>query len=255
MGTEARLRDRLTQPMPIIEQAELIATGRVRRQVVADRLRQLPVEILAGAVRRSLDRLDSVHYRGRHPIPTLRIAEKESGPGQDEIARCLRELRAFSPLGMAVPADIAARPFSRYVVWITAEVRGCGTEATAGCRTGNTAAAAHGCRPGRKRPLVERSVEAASLRPMSDPVSCHRQDPQAGKLLLDRCSGSGHHPRSQSTATPIAAAFPQSTIDRSIVPPMSSSPHSLDTPLSERHPDRAWQTCAASEEPISQQQA
>jgi hypothetical protein len=93
------------------------------------------------------------------------------------------------------------------------------------CRTGNTAAAAHGCRPAWKPPLVERSPEAASLRPRSDPGSRHRQDLQADRFLPDRCSGSGRHPRSQSTAKPIASAFPQSTIDRPIVPPMSSSPH------------------------------
>ena len=37
------------------------------------------------------------------------------------------------------------------------------------CRPGGTAAAAHGCRPARKRPLVERSPEAASLPPRFNP--------------------------------------------------------------------------------------
>jgi hypothetical protein len=40
-------------------------------------------------------------------------------------------------------------------------------------------------------------------------------------------AGEARHPRSQSTATPVASAFPPSTIDRPIVPPMSSSSHSL----------------------------
>ena len=37
-------------------------------------------------------------------------------------------------------------------------------------------------------------------------------------------AGEARHPRSQTTATPIASAFPQSTIDRPIKPPVSASP-------------------------------
>ena len=80
-------------------------------------------------------------------------------------------------------------------------------------RTGNTAAAAHGSRPARQRSLVERSPEAASLRARSNRDSRYHQDLLTGRSLSDRCSGSGHHRRSQSTATPIASAFPQPAID------------------------------------------
>ena len=105
-------------------------------------------------------------------------------------------------------------------------------------RIGNTAAAAHGCRPVRKRPLVERLPEAASLRARSNPGSRYRQDLPAGRSLPDRCSGSGHHRRSQSTAIPIASAFPQPAIDptdrtsRVVIPPFSGhSPRDPELPL------------------------
>ena len=90
-----------------------------------------------------------------------------------------------------------------------------------------SSAAAHGCRPAAKRPLVEPSPEAASLRARSIPGSQYRQDLPAGRSLSDRCSGSGHHPPSQSTATPIASPFPRSAIDptdrtsRVVIPPFS----------------------------------
>jgi len=93
--------------------------------------------------------------------------------------------------------------------------------------TGNTAAVAHDGRPARKPPLVERSPEAASLRATSTPGSRYRQDLPAGRSLPGRCSGSGHHRRSQATATPIAFAFPQPAIDptdrtsRGVIPPFS----------------------------------
>ena len=92
---------------------------------------------------------------------------------------------------------------------------------------GNTAAAAHGGRPVRKPPLVERWPEAAWLRARSNPGSRYRQDLPAGRSLPNRCSGSGHHRRSQSTATPIAFAFPQPAIDPTdrtspgVIPPFS----------------------------------
>ena len=94
--------------------------------------------------------------------------------------------------------------------------------------TGSTAAAAHGGRPARKSPLVERSPEPASLRARSNPGSRYRQDLPAGRSLPGRCSGSGHHRRSQSTATPIASAFPQPAIDPT------------DRYLSWRHPPILW---------------
>ena len=94
-------------------------------------------------------------------------------------------------------------------------------------RTGNAAAAAHGGRPTPKPPLVERLPEAAWLRARSNPGSRYCQDLPAGRSLPDRCSGSGHHRRSQLTATPIASAFPQPALDptdrtsRGVIPPFS----------------------------------
>ena len=93
--------------------------------------------------------------------------------------------------------------------------------------TGNTAATAHGGRAARKPPLVGRSPEPAWLRARSNPGSRYRQDLPAGRSLPGRCSGSGHHRRSQSTATPIASASPQPAIDptnrtsRGVIPPFS----------------------------------
>ena len=95
------------------------------------------------------------------------------------------------------------------------------------CRPNSTAAAAHGCRLVRKQPHVERSPEAASLRARSIPAQQYRQNLPAGRSLSDRCSGSGHHPLSQSTATPIASPFPRSAIDPTdrtscvVIPPFS----------------------------------
>jgi hypothetical protein len=64
-------------------------------------------------------------------------------------------------------------------------------------RPSSRAATAHGCRLVRKRPLVERSPEAASLRARSIPGQQYRQLLPTGRSLSDRCSGSGHHPLSQ----------------------------------------------------------
>jgi hypothetical protein len=79
-------------------------------------------------------------------------------------------------------------------------------------RIGNTVAAAHGGRPARKPPLVERSPEVAPLRARSTRGSRYSQDLPVGRSLPDRCSGGGPHRRSQSTATPIASALPQPAI-------------------------------------------
>jgi hypothetical protein len=92
-------------------------------------------------------------------------------------------------------------------------------------RTDNTAAVVHGYRPARKPPLVERSPEPASLRVRSNPGSRYRQDLRAGRSPSDRRSGSGHPHPSQSTAIPIASAFPQPAIEptertsRVVIPP------------------------------------
>ena len=74
---------------------------------------------------------------------------------------------------------------------------------------------------------VERSPVAASLRARSIPAQQYRQHLPAGRSLSDLCSGSGHHPPSQSTATPIASPFPRSAIDPTdrtlcvVIPPFS----------------------------------
>jgi hypothetical protein len=97
-------------------------------------------------------------------------------------------------------------------------------------RTGNTVAAAHGCRPAQKPPRVERSPEPASLRVRSNPGSRCRQDLPAGRSPIRSVLGQ----RSSSpvaTATPIAFAFPRRLSTRPSVPLVSSSPHSQDTPL------------------------
>ena len=94
-------------------------------------------------------------------------------------------------------------------------------------RTDNTAAVVHGYRPARKPPLVERSPEPASLQVRSNPGSRYRQDLRAGRSPSDRRSGSGHPHPSQSTAIPIASAFPQPAIEptertsRVVIPPFS----------------------------------
>ena len=107
------------------------------------------------------------------------------------------------------------------------------------CRPSSTAAAAHGCRPARKRPLVERSPEAASLRVRSIPGSQYRQDLPAGRSLSDRCSGSGHHsPVAINRNTHRIPRSPGRLSTRPTVPLVSSSPHSLDTPLHTGRPEQ-----------------
>ena len=65
----------------------------------------------------------------------------------------------------------------------------------------------------------------------SIPGQQYRQDLPAGRSLSDRCSGSGHHPPSQSTATPIASPFPRSAIDPTDRTACAAIPQSLDTPV------------------------
>jgi transposase len=75
------------------------------------------------------------------------------------------------------------------------------------------------CRPGSTEATAVRSPEAASLRARSIPDSQYRQDLLAGRSLSDRCSGNGHHPPSQSIATPIVSPFPLGyRPDRSYLP-------------------------------------
>jgi hypothetical protein len=86
----------------------------------------------------------------------------------------------------------------------------------------------------------DRSPEAASLLAKSIPGSQYRQDLPGGRSLPDRCSGSGHHPLLQSTATPTASPFSRSAIgptDRTscvVIPPVSG--HSRCTGSLHRKP-------------------
>ena len=97
--------------------------------------------------------------------------------------------------------------------------------------TGNMAAAVHGGRPAWKRPLVERSPGAASLRARSGPGSQYRQDLPAGRSPPDRCPGGGHIAGRNQPQHPSHPVFPQQAIDpteptsRVVIPP-----NSLDTP-------------------------
>ena len=96
--------------------------------------------------------------------------------------------------------------------------------------TGSTAAAAHGGRPARKSPLVERSPEPASLRARSNPGSRYRQDLPAGRSLPGRCSGAVIIAGRNQPQHPSHPRSPSRPSTRPIVPLVASSPHSLDTP-------------------------
>ena len=98
-------------------------------------------------------------------------------------------------------------------------------------RIGNTAAAAHGCQPVWQRSLVARSITVASLPAASNPDPRYREDLPGDRSRPDRRSGRGYLHRSQSTAVPIASAFPSPAVNPTDRTAGAAIPQSLDAPL------------------------
>jgi hypothetical protein len=98
------------------------------------------------------------------------------------------------------------------------------------CRPSSTAAAAHGCRLARKRPLTERSPEAASLLPGSNPGSQYRQTFRTADLCQIGAQATGLIPCRNQPQHPPHFRSPGRLSTRPTVPPVSSYPQSLDTP-------------------------
>ena len=97
--------------------------------------------------------------------------------------------------------------------------------------TGNMATAAHGCRPAWKRPLVECSPGAASLRARSDPGSQYRQDLRPADLHQIGAQAAGIIAGRNQPQHPSHLRSPSRLSTRPNRTSRGAIPHSLDTPI------------------------
>ena len=101
-------------------------------------------------------------------------------------------------------------------------------------RTGNMVAAAHGGRLARKRPLAERSPEAASLLARSNPGSQYRKGLPGGRSCQIGAQTAGIIPCRNQPQHPPHLRSPGRLSTRPTVLPVSSYPQFLDTPMCAR---------------------